>query len=662
MSKTSEIKHLNIRQLLTDGTQYRIPLYQRNYDWGEKEAVQLIEDISDYAAKAVNGDTQNYYIGSLVVYERRNSGDTYFETIDGQQRLTTLTILLCTMKNIDKEHDYSWFSKVNISYDHREKAVNTLTDLFSGEISNEDSVDSMNNVYQLLQKNLTPILKDKGISIKQFADYLLDHVVILRIPVPKDTDLNHYFEIMNSRGEQLEKHEVLKAILMNYIPLNYYDLFSTIWEACSDMSSYVQMNFIPSVREILFDNWQTLNESSLEDLNNFFEHRNDNLDKNVEEEDIKLHSLTSLMNDAHSNIHYELPSDGREQNNERFGSIINFSNFLLHVLKIVYHNWKNCRPEIDNEIMLDDKRLLDMFSMVLKNVDNTTFVLTYIQELLRYRVLFDKYVIKRENTDNKVSWSLKCLKRYNKYKVNYVLTFGQSEDEDSKIGSQIRMLQAMFHVSAPTQIYKYWLQAVLYYVGEHENDIDQHQQDFRYYLFHLAQTYMLDRYLCNESDKTEFYDIIYTNKGKSLHNINSIQWENLNRGCDVENFVFNYYDFLVWNEETNKYHDFEFTYRTSVEHFYPQHPIEPYEPLTDETGLNDFGNLCLISRGMNSKFSNSMPKAKYDNFGRIKGIEQLSIKLQQMFDVVVRDNDWNTTQINEFTKYAFNKIESSLRQ
>ena len=75
------------------------------------------------------------------------------------------------------------------------------------------------------------------------------------------------------------------------------------------------------------------------------------------------------MNEAYSNKHYDLPSDGREQSNERFGSIINFSNFLLHVLKIVYHNWDNCHPEIDNEIMLDDKRLLDMFNMVLKNVD-----------------------------------------------------------------------------------------------------------------------------------------------------------------------------------------------------------------------------------------------------------------------------------------------------
>lgn len=658
MGKKGEIKELNIRQLLTDGSQYRIPLYQRNYDWGEKEAVQLIEDISDYAVKAKDGDIQSYYIGSLVVYERGRGEDAYYETIDGQQRLTTLTILLCAMKNMDKGA-YSWFSKVNLSYDQREKAVNTLSDLFNGEVSKEEGVDSMNDVYQLLQKNLPPILSDKGISLKQFSDYLLDNVVILRIPVPKDTDLNHYFEIMNSRGEQLEKHEVLKAILMNDISQKYYSIFSTIWEACSDMSSYVQMNFIPSIRDILFDNWQTLNNRDFEDLNNMFVHRDDEADKNSQEDDKKLHSLTDLMKDAHNNIHYELPSDGKEQMTERFGSIINFSNFLLQVLKIVYHNWDERDEEVDNNIMLDDKRLLDMFGMVLKHVDREKFVMAYIQQLLHYRVLFDKYVIKRENTDSKISWSLKKLKRYDKYKVNYVLTFGQSDDEDTKLGSQIRMLEAMFHVSAPTQIYKYWLQAVLYYVGEHEDNLEQRQQDFMDYLFHLAQTYMLDRYLCDEHDKTEFYDIIYKNNVRPSHKTSDVVWNNLNRGCDVENFVFNYYDFLVWNDEPSKYRDFEFTYRTSVEHFYPQHPIEPFEPLTDETGLNDFGNLCLISRGMNSKFSNSMPKAKYDNFGRIKGVE-LSIKLQQMFDIIIHDGDWGTPQIIGFTEKSFDLIKNSL--
>ena len=56
----SKVKQLTVREFLSDG-QYVIPIYQRNYDWGERETLQLLEDISDYAQKNSN---QKYYIGS----------------------------------------------------------------------------------------------------------------------------------------------------------------------------------------------------------------------------------------------------------------------------------------------------------------------------------------------------------------------------------------------------------------------------------------------------------------------------------------------------------------------------------------------------------------------------------------------------------------------
>ena len=59
--------------------------------------------------------------------------------------------------------------------------------------------------------------------------------------VPKDVDLNHYFEVMNSRGEQLEKHEIVKSILCQHLKKkNEMSIFSRVWEACSEMSMYIQ--------------------------------------------------------------------------------------------------------------------------------------------------------------------------------------------------------------------------------------------------------------------------------------------------------------------------------------------------------------------------------------------------------------------------------------
>ena len=94
-----KISQLSVREFLSEG-RYVIPIYQRNYDWGEKETLQLIEDVADYAKEDCN---RNYYIGSAIVFIRNNNGQEYFETIDGQQRLTTLTILTSLLKSITLE-------------------------------------------------------------------------------------------------------------------------------------------------------------------------------------------------------------------------------------------------------------------------------------------------------------------------------------------------------------------------------------------------------------------------------------------------------------------------------------------------------------------------------------------------------------------------------
>ena len=76
-----DITSLTIKRFLSE-SKYVIPIYQRNYDWGEKEALQLIEDIADYAK---DDSHRNYYIGSAVVFVRSGNGNDYYETIDGQQ-------------------------------------------------------------------------------------------------------------------------------------------------------------------------------------------------------------------------------------------------------------------------------------------------------------------------------------------------------------------------------------------------------------------------------------------------------------------------------------------------------------------------------------------------------------------------------------------------
>lgn len=672
---------LNIREFLSEG-KYVIPIYQRNYDWGEREALQLLEDISDYAQKNKEQDKeqnkeQPYYIGSAVVFLRTAHGETYFETIDGQQRLTTLTILACLLKHQKKA---SWFEKPNLSYDHRKEADEALMMLVNGQLSQHPSAQNIVSVYRLLEKHLQPMLTAKRLDLETFAAYLFEKVIILRIPVPQDTQLNHYFEIMNTRGEQLEKHEVLKAVLMGKLEREEHHLFHLIWEACSDMSAYVQMNFSVDMRNLLFnDTWSKLRDESL-DAGSF-----DDLlialpqkesDNTTSGEDGAPHTLDSLFTDANNLFKdakrpksYDLPRDGNADkgNAERFGSIINFPNFLLQVLKVCYHGSPFYQKEVDAQIRLDDKALIPTFQAVLSSLgteaENTRFVKYFIMQLLLLRTLYDRYVIKREYVNGTESWSLKKLKYDTNHKTgSYVNTFSSSDnaedaEPESDIGKEIRLLEAMFHVSAPTQIYKHWLNAVLYHV--HTTDSIK-ADSLRNRLYDLARCYMLDVYLAKDGKKYSFEEIVYRKEGMPQNHIDDIDWGAINQGCNVQNFIFNFYDFILWKKELGQHEKFDFTYRTSVEHFYPQKPMPGYEPLSPEY-LNSFGNLCLISSSMNSKFSNNMPKAKYDNFGSSEEMRSaLSLKLQEMMERV-KDGEWEKDQIKAHYEKARERIKNALQ-
>ena len=646
-----DITQLTVKEFLSNG-RYVIPIYQRNYDWGEKETLQLIEDVADYAKEDSN---RNYYIGSAIVFVRSNNGQEYFETIDGQQRLTTLTILTTLLKRMNLA---DWYKQANLSYDHRKEADDAITLLRDNRFSNHPVAQNINDVYRIMDKNLVQILDNKGLSLEEFAKYLFEKVVIIRIPVPQDTELNHYFEIMNTRGEQLEKHEVLKAVLMNDLDKTDHLLFHTIWEACSDMSSYVQMNFCVSQRNIIFsEKW---NELLFNDFNELKDELVVEEESHVDnEDDAYKHTLAQLLQDSKSNVRYELPRDGSqdEGKQDRFGSIITFPNFLLQVLKVTYYDFELRQQELDEKIKLDDKRLIPIFQDVLKSLSNKSerqsFVKRFIMQLLSLRVKFDKYVIKREYLNGTESWSLKNIRKYDNNKASYVSTFSGDYDDETDVGKDIRMLEAMFHVSAPTQIYKHWLNAILFYV--YTNDISD-PRIFRDKLNLLACTYMSDVYLADE--RTDFEVIIYENDFKAKNH--TLNWENIDQGCDVPNFVFNFYDYITWKQDPSRYPKFEFTYRTSVEHFYPQSPMPGYDDLKGK-GLDDFGNLCLISRGMNSKFSNNMPKAKLDNFGMIDEVRNgLSIKLLEMMDVAKNRNDWGIEEIAEFENQARERLKKAI--
>ena len=577
MSKKNKyVKPLKINGLL-DNDKYIIPIYQRNYAWEDKEISLLIQDLGNACQKS----KENYYIGSLVVYKREN-GD--FEVIDGQQRLTTLTLIM--------HHLFKNGFTRNVYFEHRKNSDWAL-----------DHLELKDDIPSVFKKALDSIEKHwaiavKAVAPKDLADFFLKKVEIIRTEVPKDTDLNHYFEIMNTRGEQLEKHEILKARLLEILPEGVHrSAFAQIWDACSDMSRYVVMGIESSLRTIIFSaDWQD-KPKLFDDIVSDY----DNNAKNTQQSTNSASSKSSILTIIERK---EQKVDQTVQNNEftegSFNSVIDFSNFLMHVLRIYLEKYHSTREFRD--ISLDEKELLNAFD---KEWSKETDVIKFIDTLLSCRYLFDKYIIKSSTLRSEDEhWSLWKIVKGNSSSYYYKNTFGSDSGESNDIDADEQtkraiMLLSMFHVSNPSRIYKNWLYAVLRWLFDNKDDIKQ--SDYIKFLEELCDKF----YFGNNCQGEDITDIIL---GKEIDFSSNKEW---NDGVFVPNFVFNRLDYQLWKEHKDRYPKFRFTFRSSVEHHYPQHPSEEHglEKLDQKT-LDNLGNLYLLSQSKNSRLSNLPPNAK----------------------------------------------------
>lgn len=86
--------HKTIHQLFGGDNDYIVPLYQRNFAWGESEIEQLLQDLYENYLECRKGKFIPYFVGSIIYIKRKEDSKEKLEVIDGQQRLTVLTLLL----------------------------------------------------------------------------------------------------------------------------------------------------------------------------------------------------------------------------------------------------------------------------------------------------------------------------------------------------------------------------------------------------------------------------------------------------------------------------------------------------------------------------------------------------------------------------------------
>ena len=323
-------------------------------------------------------------------------------------------------------------------------------------------------------------------------------------------------------------------------------------------------------------------------------------------------TLLECLKSNYGRMPEETDEESKEKERIVYDGIVDFSVFLLHVLKI-YVAEKGLKVELPQE--LDDKKLIECFDRA--SSKDAEFSKDFAMYLLKIRFLFDAYVIKREykytyeKPDSE--WSLKKLRSYvsgRSRSADYMHSF------DEKCYDRLIMIQACFRVAYTSPKTMHWLTKVLRYLFQQKNAIID-GENYVNQLENMARSIVKDLL---DDDKTYL-------------------------GVGTQNIVFHYLDYLLWKADWetggSKYNNFVFEFRDSVEHFYPQNPsngsFDKWDEMISIGGeefreVDQFGNLALLTSGQNSRLSNQDPAYKVTKLK--DAITKGSIKLRIMSEIL----------------------------
>ena len=604
---------LSVNRLLNEDT-YAIPLYQRNFAWTYDEIEQLLNDVAD----AFQENRDNYYIGTLIV----NKENDIFKIIDGQQRTTALNLIALALKH---EFGFDRLKAVNLTFPARKKSNDNIQKLFINEKISEDDENELTRGYRHAKDALKKVLGERQLEPQPFVDYLFNKVIIFRSILPKDLDLNLYFERFNSRGEQLEAHEILKAQMMAKFGIDQEmaQKFARIWDACAEFDKPVASQF--KMRRKRADNFQERERIFGWHFSNYsFHNIYDDIDF-YQNERRKLSDILGIK------VNEKITESEKDFGD--YTQVIDFPTFLLHVLAI----WEG---KDTSEVQLDDKKLLTLFDIKNKN---ETWVIEFSEFLLRMKHIFDNFIVRNSNMDsssrNKDEWFLQKGTYYEyqpngKAKEHYIVEerFTKNTFSDSEMNKNIILLQSMFAVTFTANRDSRWLYESLRFLFNHIEELDQPEfgSYFKDFLEIMAVRYAEGR-LFTEEDMLKKYG-------------------------DIPVYAFNFVDYILWKNREElgrkykgvKFDHFKFAYRRSIEHWFPQHPNsdEKIEKMDDQF-LHSFGNLCIITDSQNSKFGNLVPSAKYKQWEGI--FDRQSLKLQIMANITEKTK-WESYQIKGLEK------------
>lgn len=259
----------SIKDLLK-GQKFIIDYFQREYRWQEKHVKLLIEDLTTTFLKSYNPEDkrsevvnyQNYYLGPVVF--SNDSENAKFSIIDGQQRITSITLLLIYLNHLQKENPNKVqiseliFSErygdksFNMSDEAREDCLKALFENGEYEVKDNDdeTVKNMIDRYEDISLTFPDEIDESALPF--FIDWLIENVVIVEIKAYSDENAYTIFETMNDRGLNLTPTEMLKGYVLSKIKdENHRMEINDLWK------SEIQKlhNFGESTDQSFFQTW-----------------------------------------------------------------------------------------------------------------------------------------------------------------------------------------------------------------------------------------------------------------------------------------------------------------------------------------------------------------------------------------------------------------------
>ncbi len=609
--KTFDPKNKNLIEIFFENNRYEVPRFQREYAWGMEQIKELWQDIESVSKE----DKDSIFFGNFIFLNDSNH-ENVLSIIDGQQRLTTLQLLLIAIRtraktltskrndntlqisninNLIEYYDSKFSNKENtgVKKVKVEKSIRPLFDIMADYKWDGIVPEKINNFdgrkYRKIKRKIEPVYsfffeKVKDLDTQELADLLdaLEKIFVTKIEITDPTEAFDIFERTNARGVKLAQSDLVKNLLFQKTEESFHDEVESKWteiagnslEKLSQMLKYY----------VVTTNGKTLKKEIFPILS-------------ARVKSVSPHTLIQEL--LHFSFFYKMMSHDSIMTLESTREFFKKINFNL-ILENDSHNKSIIRS-------------ISAFQL---------FNITQIYPLIYSYIVSLHRLNKELEEKNKIS---KNKKTASEYLLNFIKRLENFHFVNtiicSNIGNQVENLYSDYSKE--------------FHLAKDLNDFIEIENTFKDELLKLR-----------ESKKTfvsKFTELSYE---EDDHNIIRYIFDRISNTGSKGAQIYPLYN--PDKESKSK--------ECNIEHFYPQTKFENESDLIGFDFGHNIGNLLVIPKHSNSKFSSLLPKEK---FALIKDELKHLINIGNKEIIITKyvDEEWNqkliTLRASELADYGF---------